>query len=921
VEAVRLWERAGVTAAVAESLEAVRAGRGGVLFVEGAAGLGKSSVLDSAKMAAGPDLRVGMGQGDAMEMSLPFGLLDQALSSLAGPAMAGNRASTGRSEQLYRLLRWLESLEHGVVIALDDVHWADSDSLGLLALLCRRIGELPVAVIATMRSWPEDARALASSLVGSGVARLERLEPLSLDGAVAMLADRAGRVVSDEAGVRAWELCAGNPLLLEQVALAIGRGAIDAQAVERWPALEAGGLLLNRFAGLPSTALLCVRAASVLGGRFRLEVAAEVGGLSASETDHAVEALCRSGLVEPSGAGLARFVHPLFGQAIYDDLPGPVRERLHTRSFEVLLARGMDAEAAEHALRADLRDVPEVVAAVERAGRAALEVGALGTAAAQLTTAVRLAGEQSSTPLLLAQAEALLGLGDPAAASRCYERVLSRGGLGAEVRATALRMRGRALYAEGNHVTAAACFTEAADLLLVNDPGAAADVLVDQALSFGVMLGPRGCLPLATRATELASGADKTLRLRAQSAQGFLTVIAGDPAGLDATAAAAMAVQANPRPELADPAWTWGLTSIHAHAAKYLEQFDVAARSFRSVRLAAERLGAAEALTMSLIGEAEVAARTGRLTEALELSDRADELTELVPLGATFNAVVRFLVLLHLDRPAEADESCRQLEALLDARDEGTARTWLLHLHGIRHLGLGRPEAAAVLYLKAEQLFEQMGVGEPCVVPWAGRAVIAHARAGRYADAERVLGWLDTCATRLPCRWPRVAAAFGRAELAARTGGLVASEGHFRDALLLHEGAELPLERISTLLAYGAMLHQTGQPARARKVLTTALEAADATGAPALARYARTGLAATGGRRRRRTADGHLTPQELRIARLLRTGSSRREVAERLTVSEATVRTHVQHIYTKLNIHSARELMTLDLDQLADDEI
>ena len=34
--------------------------------------------------------------------------------------------------------------------------------------------------------------------------------------------------------------------------------------------------------------------------------------------------------------------------------------------------------------------------------------------------------------------------------------------------------------------------------------------------------------------------------------------MAGDPAGLDAVAAAARAVGANPRPELADPAWSWG---------------------------------------------------------------------------------------------------------------------------------------------------------------------------------------------------------------------------------------------------------------------------------------------------------------------------------------------------------------------------
>ena len=503
-------------------------------------------------------------------------------------------------------------------------------------------------------------------------------------------------------------------------------------------------------------ALRCVRAASVLGVRFRLDVAAEVAALAEIDADRAVEALCRSGLVEQTTPGAVRFVHPLFAQALYDDLPGPMRARLHARSFEVLARRGLDAEAAEHALRAGLRDAPEVIAALERAGRAALDVGALETAAAQLTTAVGLAGKQVATPLLLAQAEALLGAGDPIAASLSYERVLSRGGIDADVRAAALRMRGRALYASGDHVTAAACFTDAAELLLADDPLAAAEALVDQALSMHIVLGPRGCLPLARRAIELAAaGADHALRLRADAAHGYLSVMAGDPAGLEATATAARAVLANPRPDLADPAWTLG---AHQHPCTCRQVPGAlrrsAARGFRSVRVAAEQLGAAEALTMSLIGEAEVAARTGRLTEALELSDRAGELTELVPLGATYNAVVRFFVLMHLDRPAEADDCCQQLEALLDERDEGISRIWLLHLHGIRHLGLGRPEAASQLYLRAEQLAEQLGIGEPCVVPWAGRAAIAHARAGHDADADpcaRLAGFLRR---RLPCRYP-----------------------------------------------------------------------------------------------------------------------------------------------------------------------
>src|SRR4029078_9433804 len=134
--------------------------------------LGKTSVLASARKVAAPDLRVGLGQGDAMEMSLPFGVLDQALSTLGGPTLVSGSHPATRPEQLYRLLRWLESVHTGVLIALDDMHWADSDSLELLSLICRRIRSLTVAVIATLRSWPADAHWVASSLVASGVARL-----------------------------------------------------------------------------------------------------------------------------------------------------------------------------------------------------------------------------------------------------------------------------------------------------------------------------------------------------------------------------------------------------------------------------------------------------------------------------------------------------------------------------------------------------------------------------------------------------------------------------------------------------------------------------------------------------------------------------------------------------------------------------
>ena len=95
-------------------------------------------------------------------------------------------------------------------------------------------------------------------------------------------------------------------------------------------------------------------------------------------------------------------MHPLFRQALYDDLAGPVRARLHARAFAVLHARGLDAQAAEHALQAGLAGDLEAAAVLEEAGRAARRTGALATAVTWLNAAVDMAGRRASISLLLA---------------------------------------------------------------------------------------------------------------------------------------------------------------------------------------------------------------------------------------------------------------------------------------------------------------------------------------------------------------------------------------------------------------------------------------------------------------------------------------------------------------------------------------
>ena len=156
----RLWERERQLSAADVCVAAARQGRGTAMFVLGDAGLGKTALLDEicrrAGDDAGDDLVVVRARCDPMEASLAFGVLSQVVHGLggvdvlwSGPAVQGEAGAS----TFYRTLRWLAEAAHGpVLVTLDDLQWADPDSLGFLGFLCRRLADLPVAVIAS-RAW------------------------------------------------------------------------------------------------------------------------------------------------------------------------------------------------------------------------------------------------------------------------------------------------------------------------------------------------------------------------------------------------------------------------------------------------------------------------------------------------------------------------------------------------------------------------------------------------------------------------------------------------------------------------------------------------------------------------------------------------------------------------------------------------
>src|SRR5256712_7204050 len=226
---LQIWEREGTLKAIDGLVSEALRGRGRSLFIVGEAGLGKTTMVERARAGSGGHFKISIGRGDAAESSLPFGIIDQALRGLGfrspGQTRTGRRpALQARAARLYAALQFLEGMPSPTLLLLDDLHWADEDSLALLSFLCGRIPTLPIALIGTLRPWPQTALDMVGPLTNDGDAIMERLLPLTDAGAEEMLNDRAGGHISHSSARRAARLAAGNPLLLEQVATSVRSG-------------------------------------------------------------------------------------------------------------------------------------------------------------------------------------------------------------------------------------------------------------------------------------------------------------------------------------------------------------------------------------------------------------------------------------------------------------------------------------------------------------------------------------------------------------------------------------------------------------------------------------------------------------------------------------------------------------------------
>ena len=206
---------------------------------------------------------------------------------------------------------------------------------------------------------------------------------------------------------------------------------------------------------------------------------------------------------------------------------------------------------------------------------------------------------------------------------------------------------------------------------------------------------------------------------------------------------------------------------------------------------------------------------------------------------------------------------------------------------------------------RATEAAATLGIGEPGLLRCVPDHVEALVALGAYDQAERLIGDYEGQAAKLERDWARATADRCRALVLGGRGDLPAAVAALQRATAGHRRASMPFELGRTLLALGATQRRARQRRAARESLAEALAIFNDLEAPLWADKARAELGRIGGRT---PVGDHLTPTEAKIAELVASGLSNREVAAELVVAVHTIEAALTRIYAKLRVRSRTEL-------------
>jgi DNA-binding CsgD family transcriptional regulator len=904
--------------------------RGGVMLIEAGAGVGKTSLLEATCAIAQRKKRTVLrARGSELERDFAFGVVRQLFEHrftdaiandrealLAGPARpvatlfqrddsSGAAHDTGFA--VLHGLYWLtvNLSDHApLVLAVDDVHWADEASARWLAYLAPRLDGPNVSLVAALR--PEEPASRSQPLVAVRAAAATTIRPslLSPLAVAAVVRKTLGSGAADDVCALAHRATGGNPFYLRELLRALERAGDPSELRALDDAVGLGGVdavalqLRARLQTINPAALRLAQTLAILGDGCDLRHAAAIAHLAMDQATYLATELVR---LEVLGEDRPpRFLHPIVRHAVAHTMSGAEQDAAHRAAARVLHAeRAQPGRVAAH-LR-PLRGAGDgwVVERLRDAARAAIDSGAPAAAADLLDRALAEPPASGIRVDVLRETARAQQLAGREGACRLLQEAI------AITTDTARRAHLASDLAQAH----AALFrwTDAVEVLesaLADSHAAATVQLESQLVAVGLQdarTASRALRVMKRLERRTLSGAPATALA---VAQGMVALLTGRPA--DETA---RPLQAALRSATAN-AEAWDMRAALLWSLLTAERFDAVAAALVPLREQADRSGSSRGLVAVYSTAALLKLKLGDLAHA----DAAARTALHVAQHGDFAGGLAFTATL-LAEIAVAGGQLDEAQALLDLlpREDLPAGVGTVLI----------PAARGRLRLAQGRAREALAEFEACMTLWQPRrwgmrmtdTGYLHARAGA-AQALLALGDLRRARELADAEVADTRRFGGRRALgiSLRTAGL--ARGGAKGLVMLEESAavlgESPalLERSASLIEWGAALRRAGQRSQARRMLARGRDGAARCGARPLVARAREELRVAGARPRRDWSVGveALTPSELRIVRLAHDGRTNRQIAQELYLSIKTVEGHLARTYGKLGIASRQEL-------------
>lgn len=964
-----LLERESALAEATAALRRTESGQGSLLTVEGALGAGRTTFLEAvASLARDRGFVLLTAQASAAEENFRLGLVRQLVDSLRGiippddldrwlrqanPALPGHLPPSAPAVGLFTNIppwsryswqqapRWLAALvgsisdERPVVIMVDDLQWADTESLEALALpLAQRARRRILFVLSALPGDARGNRRQVRDLLSPPSAQEDepasaavplrpaekprdttlRLAPLGLGSVRTLVETTLGEAADPVFVGTVAARSGGNPLLLRAVLdearfLGLYPTAADAKTAATLRPEHLRQRLGAFLQSQPDQVRRVAYALTLLGDTAAEQFVARLADVDDTEQAQAVEVLRLAGLVDPHAYRLTSgtVLHDL----LEENMPAQERTAMREVTAELLHRTGHPAEVA----------------------------------AEQLMAVIALRGPQA-VQILRTAADSALRRGSPRDATRYLRRALLDSSLSGHDRARLLvdlatAERSVATAASLRHIVEAVPLLESvrerADAMLTLGP------LQMDPPAFRID-AIRASIAEELRHSGVEDHVERELALRLEAREHILA--AQDPAHLQS--ALRRFHDLGPAPRLATTGERELVTSLmhiafvanavpaerltrlctqlleqepptaaHVHTTLPLVmnilagggRTDGAAQWLRKANQIAQRRGGDVEQAVIRSEQALIALAEGHMTYARNKVIQADTLAGPETSGLpTVCAAVLAIVAMNTREPELAEQLLTQHR--LHAENQ--------HLAALLHVARGtiaarrdEPRAALDHFLTAGRRTQQIGWLNPEILPWSSCAALMHHRLGEHEEA-RSAAQLEVDRSR----------AWGSAGTLGRSLVALGRVTSGREGPELIEEAVRVLEKGSNGYELSRALYALGTHGDTRRhrrvaALKRAHDVADRHDDPALMKQIRSKLIEKS--RETEARGNRLTPAERKVARLAAAGLSNSEVSRQLGTSSRMVEKHLTNSYQKLGISGraglAKALKGLDRDQ------